>query len=84
MEKKKIEVRRVKGYAPAKSTLHRCIKELAELYGQWPSYRHRTFKFLMVDGTKVKRQGPRGQPLEKTDMRWALASEAVKKKDLSL
>lgn len=63
------EVRRIKGYAPGKSTLHRCIKELAEHYGQWPSYKHRGFKFLMVDGTTVKRQGPRGQPLGKAEMR---------------
>jgi len=74
------EVRRIKGYAPGRSTLHRCIKELAEHYGQWPSLKHRAFKFLMVDGTKVKRQGPRGQPLEKAEMRWALASEGVKRR----
>jgi len=74
------EVRRIKGYAPGKSTLHRCIKELAEQYGQWPSYKHRDFKFLMVDGTKVKRQGPRGAPMEKAEMRWALASEGVRRR----
>ena len=74
------EIRRIKGYAPGRSTLHRCIKELAEHYGQWPCLKHRAFKFLMVDGTKVKRQGPRGQPLEKADMRWALASEGVKRR----
>ena len=34
----------------------------------------------MVDGTKVKRQGARGKPLDKADMRWALASESVKKR----
>jgi len=74
------EVRRIKGCAPGKSTLHRCIKELAEDYGQWPCLKHRAFKFLMVDGTKVNRQGPRGQPLEKAEMRWALASEGVKRR----
>jgi len=71
------EVRRIKGYASGKSTLPRCINELAEHYGQWPCLKPRDFKFLMVDGTKVKRQGPKGQPLEKADMRWALASEGV-------
>ena len=69
------EVRRIMGYAPGRSTLHRCVKELAEGYGQWPCYKHRDFRFLMVDGTKIKRQGPRGQPLDKAEMRWALASE---------
>lgn len=74
------EVRRIKGYAPGKSTVHRGIKELAEQYGQWPSLKQRAFTFLMVDGTKVKRQGPRGAPLEKADMRWALASEGVNRR----
>jgi len=74
------EVRRIKGYAPGKSTLHRCIKELADHFGQWPCYRHRSFKFLMVDGTKVKRQESRGQPLDKTKIRWALASEGVRRR----
>jgi len=74
------EVRRIKGYAPGKSTLHRCIKELAEGYGQWPCYKHRDFKFLMADGTKVKRQGPRGAPLDKAEMRWALASEGERRR----
>jgi len=41
------EVRRIKGYAPGKSTLHRSVKELAQHYGQWPDYKHRDFKFLM-------------------------------------
>jgi len=48
------EVRRIKGEAPGKSTLHRCVKELAEHHGQWPSLRERAFKFLMVDETKVR------------------------------
>ena len=39
------EVRRIKGWAPGRSTLHRCVKELAEGYGQWPCYKHRDFKF---------------------------------------
>jgi len=74
------EVRRITGYAPGKSTLHRCIKELAEDYEQWPCYKHRDFKFLMADGTKVKRQGPRGAPLEQAEMRWALASEGERRR----
>jgi hypothetical protein len=74
------EVRRIKGYAPGRSTLHRCVKELAEGYGQWYCYKHRDFKFLMVDGTKVKRQDPRGAPLDQADTRWALASEEVRRR----
>jgi len=30
------EVRRIKGYAPGKSTLHRCIKELVDHFGTKP------------------------------------------------
>jgi len=74
------EVRRIKGCAPSRSTLHRCVRELAEGYGQWPCLKHRNFKFLMADGTKVKRQGPSGAPLDQAEMRWALASEEVKKR----
>jgi len=74
------EARRIKGWAPGRSTLQRCVKELAEGYGQWPSYKNRDFKFLMVDGTKVKRQGPRGAPLDQAEMRWALASEGVRRR----
>ncbi len=74
------EVRRIKGYAPGRSTLHRCVKELAEGYGQWPDYKHRDFKFLMADGTKVKRQGPRGALRDQAEMRWALAAEDVRKR----
>ena len=74
------EVRRIKGYAPGRSTLHRCVKELAEGYGQWPCYKHRNFKFLMADGTKVKRQGRRGAPLDQAEMRWTLASEEVRRR----
>ena len=70
------EVARIRGCAPSKSTLHRVVQELAEDYGQWPSFSHRPFKFLMVDGTKVGLQ-EQGFSLGKADMRWALASEGV-------
>ena len=34
----------------------------------------------MADGTKVKRQGPRGAPLDQAEMRWALASEGERRR----
>ena len=71
------EVRRIKGSAPSKSTLHRCIRELAQDYGKWPSFKHREFTFLIVDGTMVRVQGPGAKSLGKAEMRWALASEGV-------
>ena len=54
------EVRRIKGSSPGKSTVYRRMQELAEDYGQWPSFKHRQFKFLMADGTKVEMQEGRG------------------------
>ena len=71
------EVRRIRGHGPAKSTLYRFLQEIAEGYGEWPSFKHRCFRFLMVDGTKVNLQGRRGGSEGKREMRWALASEGV-------
>ena len=74
------EVVRIKGYGPSKSTIHNYVQELAGMYGQWPSYKKRPFKFLMVDGTKVNLQGTKAESLGKKNMRWALASEGVGKR----
>lgn len=74
------EVVRIKGYAPSKTTVHRYVQQLAKTYGQWPSFKKHPLKFLMVDGTKVRLQGVKGESLGKTDMRWALASEGVGKR----
>jgi len=71
------EVRRIRGHGPSKSTLYRWLQELAEDYGEWPSFKHRGFRFLMVDGTKVELQGQGGYSQGKREMRWALASEGV-------
>jgi hypothetical protein len=69
--------RRIRGQEPSKSTLYRWMQELAEDYGEWPSLKHRLFRFLMVDGTKVEMQGGGGYSLGKGEMRWALASEGA-------
>jgi len=70
------ETRRLLGHGPDKSTLHRHLQELAEAHGAWPALKHRPFKFLMVDGTKVALQ-ERGRSLGYSELRWALASEDV-------
>jgi len=36
------------------------------------------YRFLMVDGTKVRLQGPGGKDLGYKEMRWALASEGMR------
>ncbi|MDH7511904.1 MAG: hypothetical protein QHH14_03035 [Clostridiales bacterium] len=74
------EVRRIKGSAPAKSTVYRRVQELTEKYGQWPSFQHRPFKFLMADGTKVELQEGRGLSVGQRPLRWAFASEDVGKR----
>lgn len=71
------ETRRITGYGPSKSTVWRGLQELAEAHGEWPSMKHRKFKFLMVDGTKVRLQGEGGCSERKAELRWAWASEAV-------
>lgn len=68
------EARRLRRHRPSKSTVHRTVQTLAQGSGGWPSFKRRGFRFLMVDGTKVRRQGPRGRAKEKAEMRWALAS----------
>jgi transposase-like protein len=70
------ETRRLLGHGPNKSTLHRRLQELAEDHGAWPALKHRPFKFLMVDGTKVALQ-EQGRSLGHSELRWALASEDV-------
>ena len=71
------EVRRIKGSASGKSTLYRRVQELAEKHGEWPSLKHRSFKFLMADGTKVELQEGRGSSVGQRAMRWAFACEEV-------
>ena len=68
------EGQRIQGHGPSKSTLHRAVQEMAETLGKWPYLKQRPFRFLMVDGTKVHLQGPKGKDLGQTEMRWALAS----------
>lgn len=68
------ETRRIKGFGPDKSTLWRRVQELARAHGDWPPLKQRKFKFLMVDGTKVRLQEG-GRSLGKAELRWALAAE---------
>jgi hypothetical protein len=51
---------------------------LTETEGDWPSFKHPPFAFLMVDGTKVQLQ-KEGVSLGSSELRWAWASEDVGK-----
>jgi transposase-like protein len=59
---------------PSARTIHRELQQFAETYCQWPDLKKVPYRFLMVDGTGVRYQGPRGARRPKGTMRWALAS----------
>lgn len=75
------EVERIRpeGSFPSTSTLHRCLQDFARQQCQWPDLQDIAYRFLMVDGTKVRLQGPRGTDLGQGQVRWALASVAENK-----
>ena len=70
------EVERIRqeGVFPSASTLHRRLQEFAQQQCQWPDLKDVPYRFLMVDGTQIRLQGPGGEDLGKGQMRWALAS----------
>jgi hypothetical protein len=68
------EVIRIRGSGPSKSTTYRRLREISRAHGAWPEMKKVPYRFLMVDGTKVRLQGPKGVDLGKKEMRWALAS----------
>ena len=70
------ETERILGHGPSKSTLWRRLQGLAETEGAWPPMKHRPFKFLMVDGTKVHLQAW-GYSLGTSELRWAWGAERV-------
>jgi len=73
------EVDRVLGTDMSKSTLHRQVQEFAQDMCDWPDLKKVPYRFLMVDGTKVRLQ-TKAHPSQKVPMRWALASLGEKEK----
>jgi len=73
------EVDRILGTNMSKSTLHRQVQEFARDMCDWPNLKKVPYRFLMVDGTKVRLQ-TKAQPSIKVPMRWALASLGEKEK----
>jgi hypothetical protein len=74
------EVMRIRGSGPSKSTTYRWFREISQAHCKWPAMKEIPYRFLMVDGTKVHLQGPRGVDLGKKEMRWALASLGTRHK----
>lgn len=70
------EMARIREQAPAASamTLHRRLQEFAREECSWPDLKNVPYRFLMVDGTKVRLQENRGANVGLGEMRWALAS----------
>ena len=68
------EVRRIQGQCASPTTVHGRLQEIARRHDPFGSLKDRSFRFLLVDGTKVHLQGPGGQELGKVEMRWVLAS----------
>ena len=69
------EIDRILGTGMSKSTLHRQVQEFSRDMCDWPDLKEVPYRFLMVDGTKVRlqQQDEKGQS-KKVEMRWALAS----------
>ncbi len=69
------EIDRILGTEMSKSTLHRQVQEFSKSACDWPDIKKVPYRFLMVDGTKVRLQevDKKGHG-KKVEMRWALAS----------
>lgn len=69
------EIDRLRDTDMSKSTLHRQVQNFAEDMCDWPDLKKVPYRFLMVDGTKVRLQekDAKGHG-KKVEMRWALAS----------
>lgn len=70
------EVDRMLGTQMSKSTVHRQTQRFGNQQCGWPDMQRINYRFLMVDGTKVRLQqrGKDGMRSKKGEMRWALAS----------
>jgi hypothetical protein len=69
------EIERIKDCSMSHTTIHRRLQGFAQDHEPFDNLKKRPFRFLLVDGTKVRLQGQRGKNLGLVEMRWALASE---------
>lgn len=68
------EVERIQRQSMSHTTVHRRLREFAQTHNPFGEMKPIAFRFLLVDGTKVHLQGPKGADLGQAEMRWALAS----------
>jgi len=68
------EVERLQGQSMSHTTVHRRLQEFVQTHNPFGEMRDIPFRFLLVDGTKVRLQGAGAKDLGQAEMRWALAS----------
>lgn len=68
------EVERLQGQSMSPSTVHRRLQEFVQNHNPFGERKNTPFRFLLVDGTKVRLQGAGAEDLGQAEMRWALAS----------
>ena len=75
------EIERILGTQMSKSALHREVQRFGGQMCRWPEMKDIPYRYLMVDGTKVRLQetDDKGHG-KKVEMRWALASLGEKEK----
>lgn len=71
------EAKRIQGRGMSPSTLHTRLQEFAQAHEPFGNLQKTPFRFLLVDGTKVRLQGAAGDDLGQGEMRWALASRGA-------
>lgn len=71
------EIERIQNHSMSHTTIHRRLQRFAQEHEPFNDLKNRPFKFLLVDGTRVRLQGKKGKDLGLTEMRWALASEGA-------
>lgn len=69
------EVERIQHQSMSHTTVHRRLREFTQDHSPFGEMKKIAFRFLLVDGTKVRLQGSGGQDLGQAEMRWALASQ---------
>lgn len=69
------EIQRIQSRSMSHTTIHRRLQRFAQEHDPFNDLKKRPFRFLLVDGTRVRLQGKKAKDLGLTEMRWALASE---------
>lgn len=71
------EVERIRGSGASRWTVWRRLREFSDAQCQFPDFKKIPYIFVLVDGTGIHLQGPRGVDIGQKRMRWALASTGV-------